>query len=160
MSASVRRIVTGHDQAGKAIFVEDEATPYVWEAPDGGPVFELWRHAHRPDNSGAYVDPIGPEIELPPPALGSVCRIVEFTPTVDGEPVYLHRTPSLDYSYVISGDIYAVLDDEERLMRTGDVLVQRGTNHGWHNRSGEPCRVLFVLIGAEPLDLPELSSPR
>ena len=60
----------------------------------------------------------------------------------------MHRTPSLDYAYVIDGEIVAVLDQGEALMRAGDVLIQRGTNHAWVNRSAKACKVLFVLIDA------------
>ncbi|WJJ92553.1 cupin domain-containing protein [Neopusillimonas aromaticivorans] len=63
----------------------------------------------------------------------------------------MHRTHSIDYAIVISGEIYALMDDGETLMRPGDVLVQRGTNHGWSNRSDAPALVAFVLIDAEPV---------
>lgn len=153
MTAEIRRIVTGHDAGGRAIVVEDGPNPHVWTAPDGGPVFELWQHAGVPDNSGDYVDPVPASAALHPPAGGAVFRVVDFPPKGDDEQIYLHRTASLDYCCVLQGSISAVLDHgEERVMRTGDVLVQRGTNHGWRNRSGEVCRVLFVLIDAEPLD--------
>lgn len=151
MTTEPRRIVTGHDAEGKAIFVADGPTPNVWEAPDGGPVFELWSHTGTPNNSTEYVDPILGTSSFPPPPKGSVFRIVDFAPRGPGETVHMHRTSSLDYCYVIEGSIVAVLDDEERVMNAGDVLVQRGTNHGWRNESGAPCRVLFVLIDAEPL---------
>jgi len=55
----------------------------------------------------------------------------------------------IDYALVISGEIWAVMDTEERLMRTGDIIVQRGTNHAWRNRTEDPCLVLFVQCGAE-----------
>lgn len=146
-----RRVVTGHDADGTAIFVADGPTPNVWEAPDGGPVFELWNHAGIPDNSGDFVDPILGPASFPPPPRGSVLRIVDFAPRAPGDVVHMHRTPSLDYCYVIEGTIVAIVDDEERVMNAGDVLIQRGTNHGWRNESGAPCRVLFVLIDAEPI---------
>ncbi len=62
-----------------------------------------------------------------------------------------HKTASLDYAIVLSGEIYALLDEGEVLLRAGDVLIQRGTNHAWSNRTGEPARVAFVLIDAHPL---------
>ena len=151
MTKGHRRVVTGHDAGGKAVFVADGPTPNVWEAPDGGPVFELWKHAGRPENASGFADPIVGPVTLPPPPGGSTLRIVEFAPRAAGEQPHMHRTPSLDYCYVIEGTIVAVLDDEERELSAGDVLVQRGTNHGWRNESGRPCRVLFVLIDAEPL---------
>jgi quercetin dioxygenase-like cupin family protein len=151
MANEQRRIVTGHDADGRAVVVADGPTPNVWEAPDGGPVYELWKHAGLPDNSGGFTDPILGEVSFPPPARGSVLRIVDFAPRASDDAIHMHRTPSLDYCYVIEGTIVAVLDEEERVMTAGDVLIQRGTNHGWRNESGAPCRVLFVLIDAEPL---------
>jgi uncharacterized cupin superfamily protein len=58
----------------------------------------------------------------------------------------MHRTESVDYALILEGEIYLVLDQEERLMRQGDFLVERGTSHAWANRSGKPCKILFVLI--------------
>ena len=58
----------------------------------------------------------------------------------------MHRTETVDYALVLEGEIYIVLDKEEKLMKQGDFLVERGTNHAWSNRSGKPCKMLFVLI--------------
>jgi len=151
MTGNQRRIVTGHDAAGRAVFVADGQTPNVWEAPDGGPVYELWNHVGMPDNSGALVDPILGPVSFPPPARGSVLRIVDFAPRAEGDLVHMHRTASLDYCYIIDGSIVAIVDDDERTMNAGDVLIQRGTNHGWRNESDASCKVLFVLIDAEPV---------
>ncbi|QDZ13596.1 cupin domain-containing protein [Humibacter ginsenosidimutans] len=151
MTAEQRRLVTGHDENGTAVFVADGPTPNVWEAPDGGPVYELWKAADRAENAADFVDSILGETQFPPPAGGSVFRIVDFAPREPGEQIHMHRTPSLDYCYIIDGTIVAVLDDEERVLSAGDVLVQRGTNHGWRNESGKPCKVLFVLIDTDPI---------
>jgi quercetin dioxygenase-like cupin family protein len=151
MTHAQRRIVTGHDADGRAIFVADGPTPNVWEAPDGGPVFELWNHAGTPDNAGPFDDPILAGHSFPPPPRGSVFRIVDFAPRGAAEQIHMHRTSSLDYCYVVAGSIVAVVDDDERTLTAGDVLIQRGTNHGWRNESGAICRVLFVLIDALPL---------
>jgi quercetin dioxygenase-like cupin family protein len=62
-----------------------------------------------------------------------------------------HKTSSVDYAIVLSGEIYALMDEGEVLLRAGDVLVQRGTNHAWSNRTDEPARLAFVLIDAEPV---------
>ena len=61
----------------------------------------------------------------------------------------MHTTDTIDYAIVLAGELYAVMDDGEELMRAGDVLVQRGTNHAWSNRSGETARIAFVLIDGE-----------
>lgn len=81
-------------------------------------------------------------------ANGTVFRIVEFAP---GNAPRLHRTDSIDYAVVISGEIDMELDDEVVHLRAGDVLVQRGTIHNWLNRGDEPCRIAFVLIDAKPV---------
>jgi len=62
-----------------------------------------------------------------------------------------HKTSSVDYAIVLSGEIYAMMDEGEVLLRAGDVLVQRGTHHAWSNRTDEPARLAFVLIDAEPV---------
>lgn len=146
----IRRIVTGHDEDGRAVFVEDSPCQHAVPITGGVVTNEFWQQSGTPDNSGEYADPIADHVTIAPRTSGSLFRIVEFPgdPSVDP---YLHRTASLDYCCVLDGEIFAVLDDEERLMRAGDVLVQRGTNHSWANRSGGPCRVLFVLLDAKPL---------
>ena len=63
-----------------------------------------------------------------------------------------HQTDTVDYALVLEGEVYAVLDEDETLMRAGDVLIQRGTHHAWSNRSDKPCRMAFILIDAERLD--------
>jgi quercetin dioxygenase-like cupin family protein len=142
----VRRIVTGHDGDGKAIFLEDDDCRFV---RNYGPVVttNLWQTGSAPaDNSG---DMFNGSAGIQPPPLGSVFRIIEFPPT---EQVVMHRTATLDYAIVLDGEIHAVLDDgAEKLMHPGEVLIQRGTNHGWWNRSAGPSRVLFVLLDAEPI---------
>ena len=64
----------------------------------------------------------------------------------------MHRTRSLDYAIVLSGEIWAIMDDGETRLVGGDMLVQRGTNHAWANRSDEPCIIAFVLIDAKPVE--------
>jgi len=147
-----RRVVTGHDDQGRAVFVEDAPCPHALPTKGEVITLELWQHAGPPDNRTDYKDPIGPVVSIPPPADGSVFRIVEF-PSDPAVVPYLHRTASLDYCIVLEGEISAVLDDEERLMAPGDILIQRGTNHSWANRSGQPALVLFVLIDAPPLNM-------
>ena len=113
-------------------------------------------------------------MSLEPPRNGSIFRIVEFPPDAAGggfdraasframgashtmdpdasrHPA-MHRTDTVDYAIVLSGEIWALMDEGETLMRAGDTLVQRGTNHAWSNRSVEPCVVVFVLVSAAPL---------
>jgi len=67
----------------------------------------------------------------------------------DGPHPGMHETDTIDYAIVMSGEIWAIMDKGETLLKTGDILMQRGTSHGWSNRSGEYCRVAFVLVEAK-----------
>lgn len=149
-----RRIVTGHDANGNAIFLEDKICENTF-CMGGNPDFvstELWRTSTSPvDNSGTYADP-SKDFELSPVQDGNVFRILEIPPLhVQGsvsEPL-AHRTPSLDYAIVLKGEAVAILENGvETIMHEGDVLIQRGTIHAWDNRSQVPAVILFVLCGA------------
>jgi Cupin domain len=149
-----RRLVTGVDPDGKAVFVEDGESSSIQTVADTSTfvVTNLWQHTEVPvDNNGAADDGLGGDVALNPPPGGSVFRMVEFPPDTDwkanGVADQVHATPSLDYALVLEGEIWAVLDEEERLMGPGDVLVQRGTRHAWSNRSDKQAVVAFVLIG-------------
>jgi mannose-6-phosphate isomerase-like protein (cupin superfamily) len=136
---------------------------------------QLWMTDQTPVRVSNEPDPTSRPLKLEPPKNGSVIRIVEFGPEgewldqIDAEATkvawgaigtntastnrdgkakhpFMHRTQSVDYCYVLEGEIYLVLDSEEVLMRQGDFAVERGTNHAWANRSGKPCKLLFVLI--------------
>jgi quercetin dioxygenase-like cupin family protein len=78
-------------------------------------------------------------------------RGARVTPERSAKDPGFHVTDTVDYAVCLEGEIWAVLDEQETLMRPGDVLIQRGTYHAWSNRSDRPCRMLFVLIDAEPL---------
>lgn len=149
-----RRIITGHDNMGKAIFTEDTVCPHInclFNMSDHTNT-EFWRTTEMPvDNSGAADDHLG-EKGLVPPCNGIVFRALEFPPACERlSKVVMHRTPTLDFAYVVKGEVYAVMDEDETLMKAGDVLIQRGTSHGWINRSNEACVILFVLIDAKEL---------
>ena len=176
----VRRIVTGHDAQGRSIIQSDAASPHAM-ALAGVETFgvtDLWKTASAPaDNTGA-ADPCGLPITLAPQPSGTVLRLVEFPPDKDyigkwkREEAFasmgksgahaidasaarheaMHRTASVDYAFVIEGEIWAVLDAAETLMKAGDFLIQRGTNHAWSNRSDRTALVGFVLIDAKPLE--------
>lgn len=155
----VRRIVTGHDAHGKSVFLEDGPTPQREERSNARVRYhELWNTEGSPAPIHA-VEPHEPNdrpLQLPPPPGGTILRIIDVHPgnhkgmalRDDGRTSAMHRTRTIDYAVVLDGDIVAVLDDDERLMSTGDVLIQRGTDHAWENRSDRSCRMLFVLIDA------------
>lgn len=65
---------------------------------------------------------------------------------------FMHRTETIDYGIVLEGELTLILDRDETVVRTGDIVIQRGTNHGWANRSGKPCRIAFILIDGEFTD--------
>ena len=130
----------------------------------------LWVTDESPaDNSGS-ADRAEREIGVAPPPRGSIFRVVDFPPAAEVGAVdnaamlremgiaggragarhaTMHRTRSIDYAVVISGEIDMLLDDSEVHLEAGDTLVQRGTNHAWVNRGKESCRIAFVLIDAE-----------
>ena len=94
------------------------------------------------DTGPVDTGPDGPPSVAPAPN-GTVIRINELPPGA-GSP--MHRTQTVDYGIVLDGEVVLVLDDSETVLRAGDVVVQRGTNHRWENRSGATARVAFVLI--------------
>lgn len=150
-----RRLVTGLNVEGRSTIVSDEQCPHVQVIAET-PTFamtDFWRHEQFPVvNAGPADDGLGGPVAISPPGTGSVFRIVEFPPDDhwdDGEGVrarMFHSTPSLDYAIVLRGSIWSVMDADERELTAGDVLIQRGTNHFWSNRSELPCLVAFVLI--------------
>ncbi|MGQ4619383.1 cupin domain-containing protein [Nocardia sp. R7R-8] len=152
--------MTGVDSEGRSVFISDSDSPSVQVVADT-PTFvvtNLWRHDLVPvDNHTVVDDGLDGAVALDPPAGGSVFRIVEFPPDSDwrdrpgGPSDQVHATPSLDYALVLEGDIWAVLDGDERLLHSGDVLIQRGTRHAWSNRTDRPAIVAFTLIGGTAL---------
>lgn len=168
--APIRRIITGHDANGRAIIVSDENCPHA--DPILGQEYlattEMWVTAVPADNN-IPGDPVTLPHRVPPPEGGAVFRVVEFPPDKDfratlrsdqqlvagssGAPgkQMLHRTRSVDFVVVMAGEIWCVMDEGEVLMRAGDVMIQRGTNHDWQNRGDKPARVAFTLIDALPL---------
>lgn len=149
----VRRVVTGHDPTGLAkVLIDAPATNAKHPSP--GLVSTLiWSS----DATPAPI-PVGEDIEdygarilgTAPPRRGTRFAVIDFPP---GNRPHMHRTESLDYVVVIEGEIDMEMDDSCVTLRQGDVMVQRGTNHAWANRSGRRARVAFVLIDAEPLGI-------
>jgi quercetin dioxygenase-like cupin family protein len=147
-----RRVVTGHDGDGVSVFTADGPVPVVRTAPDGALFYEIWGTGAAPAPiTAAAPDPTLGALTVPPPPDGTKIRINEFPPGV-ASPV--HRTQSVDYGIVLSGEVVLVLDDSETVLRAGDVVVQRGTSHRWENRSADSARMAFILIdGAFTADL-------
>ena len=172
----VRRVITGHDAQGRSIFVSDGDAPNVKEMPSfpGLALTDLWETKGAPASNEGSADAAARPVHLEPPKNGTIVRIVEFPPdstrpqNSDGAAGFkaigaghaqdkhssdpmMHRTGTVDYIIVLKGEIYAIMDEGEKLLRAGDVLIQRGTNHSWSVRSNEPCIVAAILVNAKPL---------
>ena len=146
MSAAPRRIVTGHDASGKSVVLSDGPNPKMLDI--GSAAFhEVWFTDATPTPIAASEDePTNRPVRTPPPAGGVAVRFTEMAP---GAQAPMHRTESVDVGVVLEGETWLLLDDgSETLMRTGDVCVQRGTNHAWANRSDRPARMVFAMIDA------------
>ena len=139
-----RRVVTGHDERGVSVFLSDGPVPVVRTAPDGAYFCEIWSTDAMPAPVAATEDdPTLGALTVPPSANGTKVRINEFPP---GAVSPVHRTQSVDYGIVLSGEVVLVLDDSETVLRAGDVAVQRGTNHRWENRQPDTARMAFILV--------------
>ena len=148
MAMQIRRIVTGHNTGGKAVVAIDDVLEFGGSRPGTG-ARVIWTSTGFPvDNSGLIDAKDGASSTTL--ANGTVFRIVEFGP---GNAPRMHRTDSIDYAVVMSGEIDMELDDGATVhIKQGDVLVQRGTIHNWVNRGVEPCRIAFILIDATPVE--------
>ena len=145
MSFNVRRVVTGHDENGKARVLIDGPTENVISRREGQNSTVIWATDQRDPDLGELNDISGPIRQTVMPD-GTVFRISRLEPGVAPR---MHRTESLDYAVVVSGEIDMELDDGEVVrLRAGDALVQRGTVHNWINNGTEPCVIAFVLIAA------------
>lgn len=175
MLKPVRRIVTGFNKAGRSVVVADGDAPNVLPAL-ATPKMNLtllWRTTGAPARyEEDETAPAGLRVPTAPQQRGgTVFRIADFPPdaelgdlnqvdmarhgvqvSAEGRKrhVLFHTTDTVDYAIVLQGEIWAVLDEDEVLMKEGDVLIQRGTGHAWSNRSDKVCRVAFILIDAEP----------
>lgn len=147
MSEKPRRIVTGHDDAGHSMVMINEET-VLKKAMRPGVSSSLlwWTDAVPASNEGRQdvaAEATGTTVEN-----GVVFRLVQYDPGVAPR---RHRTSSIDYAVVLSGEIDLELDKETVTLRAGDVLVQRGSIHNWINRGDQPALVAFVLVAAKPV---------
>lgn len=172
----IHRVVTGHDEQGKAIVTASGPLPTVVEvaAIPGTAFHEVWSTTATPAPIANGPDPTLGPLALAPPAGGTRIRFVDIPPDTpeflargatrmkeafaqvgdahastlksDSPHPLMHRTETIDYGILIEGELTLILDDSELALRPGSVVVQRGTNHAWANRSGKPCRILFVLL--------------
>ncbi len=187
MAGFIRRIVTGHDQRGKAIVISDGLVERVYTNPvrPGHRSSDIWETSGMPVAiSREQPDPVA-QVNNFISRSGVKIRISELEPEPEsvrnltpekaaewykqsGHPTsssfgkggrhpLMHRTETLDYAVVLEGEMTLVMDDQEILLKTGDVVVQRGTNHAWSNRSTKRVRMLYILIdGVFDSELKEL----
>ena len=147
----IRRVVTGHDGNHVAKVISDGPATNAKAGASGATSTLIWSTDSTPADCaiGEDIEDFGARaIGTPPPENGSRFAVITFPP---GNPGRMHRTETIDYVVVISGEIDMDMDDSTVKLKAGDVLVQRATNHAWVNRSNEPARVAFVLIDAKPL---------
>ncbi|WOO39673.1 cupin domain-containing protein [Rubellicoccus peritrichatus] len=146
MSLNIRRVVTGHDANGKPVVLIDDRGEHSASWRPQMEQQQLWTTTDLPvalqeDGEDKGARQVGTTIDG-----GSIFKVVEFGPGVAPR---IHRTDSIDYGVVLSGEIDMDLGDDTVVHLTaGDVLVQRATIHNWINRGTEPCRMAFVLISA------------
>ncbi|HEY3917847.1 MAG TPA: cupin domain-containing protein [Stellaceae bacterium] len=170
-SRGVRRVVTEEDAGGRSRIVADARVPAlsVPERP-GYDVSNIWVTRDTPASIGA-ADQTAAHQGVLPPDHGTVLRVIDYPPEatdpaerrrqlaatfgalypdaehrIDDKHPGMHRTATIDYAIVLEGEITAVMDTGETVLRAGDILIQRGTSHAWANRSGKPARMCFVLI--------------
>ena len=145
---NIRRVVTAHDGGGKAIVAIDEISRDVVSFRPGATIANIWSTEGFPADNAGRADR-AKEITGTTRDNGTVFRVIEYGPGVTPRN---HRTNSIDYAVVLSGEIDMELDAEVVTLRAGDVLVQRGTIHNWVNRYDAPCVIAFVLIDARPVE--------
>ena len=153
--APVRRIVTGFDAAGRATIQSDGVPPRVYTMPGNGPtIYEVWSTRQGPARLGG--EPDGQPDGIPtlaPSGNRTRIRVLDFLPegrdgaASSGQPP-LPVSGSIDYCIVLLGEMTLIYDGTATAVRTGDIVVQRGTQHAWVNRSGRLCRVAFILVDA------------
>jgi quercetin dioxygenase-like cupin family protein len=147
MDLKIRRVVTGHDKNGKAIVLYDEIGKEVSSGRPGATACVVWSTEGFPINNDGSSDEakrkVGTTLDN-----GTVFRVVRFDPGVAARN---HRTDSIDYAVVMSGEIDMDVDGVVVHLKAGDILVQRGTIHNWINHGKEPCMIAFSLIAAKPV---------
>jgi quercetin dioxygenase-like cupin family protein len=145
MPLNVRRVVTGHNRDGKSVILSDGPAPQFHVRP----IFaEVWNTEGSPTRVAAVEEhePNERSLQLGPPPQGSIIRVVVMPA---GHRSAMHRTRTVDYGIVLEGEVYLVMEGSETLLHPGDIVVQRGTNHAWDNRSDALARMVFILLAAE-----------
>jgi quercetin dioxygenase-like cupin family protein len=148
MAFKIRRVVTGHDENGRAVVTIDETCRHVTSRRPNHASCVIWSTGEFPADNSTDADGSAREVATTDPN-GTVFRVIEYAPGVAPRN---HRTESIDYAVVISGEIDMEMDGTTLHLAAGDVLVQRGTIHNWVNRGAAPCVIAFVLVAAKPVE--------
>ena len=148
MALQVRRVITGHDATGRATVMVDEIAKHTFVGRPGATGINVWTTEGFPANNDGADDAGLRKVGTTVPN-GTIFRILEFAP---GLAPRNHRTDSIDYIIVLSGEIDMELDDTVVHLKAGDVMVQRGTIHNWVNRGTEPCLLAVILIAAKSVE--------
>ncbi|HMG59664.1 MAG TPA: cupin domain-containing protein [Burkholderiales bacterium] len=149
----IRRVVTGHDANRTAKVLIDAAASNKRISKSGGVSTLIWCTDRTPADIsvGENIEDMGARmLGTPPPPNGTRFTVNDIPPGRSGP---MHRTETIDYVIVLSGEIDMETDDSTIKLKAGDVLVQRGTNHAWINHGTEPARVAFILVDAKPLGI-------
>jgi len=172
----MRRVVTGHDKSGQSVFLQDGLAKNIKEMDSmpGLALTDLWETTGAPASNEGKEDAAKRPVRLEPPKGGTIVRIVEFPPDsawrdkADANAAFnsigaghakdksnadpmMHKTATVDYIIVLKGQIYAIMEKGETLLKEGDILIQRGTNHSWSVRGKKPCVVAAILVSAKPV---------
>lgn len=149
---ATRRVVTGHEAQGRSVVASDAPVPHVRVLP-GAKFDEVWTTGDATPSLAPMPEdePTSPAASIGPSGEGgSVLRVIEFAPSSAGGRISpMHRTRTVDYGIVLEGEMVLILSDSEVVLRAGDVVIQRATDHAWENRSGQPAKMAFILIGAQ-----------
>lgn len=173
----IRRVVTGHGEDGKSKIIMDSDATSVKEmaAFEGLGMTDLWETKTMPASNAGNEDAGDREVILEPTKSGTIFRVVEFPPdkswkgneaeskaafeaigaghakSTTSTDAMMHKTDTVDYLFVLKGEIWAVMEEGETCLKQGDVMIQRGTMHSWSVRTDEPCLLGVVLVSADPV---------
>jgi mannose-6-phosphate isomerase-like protein (cupin superfamily) len=175
VAPQIRRVVTGKDANGKAVALFDGAADTVLTRKELGTTNTLlWVTDSTPADVSSTTDAAKHKVGVEPPPNGTIFRVIEFAPQKEIVADYdarlriirgiglapegpsrehprdpgMHRTKTIDYALILSGEIDMLLDDSEVHLKAGDAVVQRATNHAWVNRGSQPCMVAFIIVDA------------
>jgi quercetin dioxygenase-like cupin family protein len=149
----IRRVVTGHDGKNIAKVIIEGPAANTKTPRQGVASTLMWSSDSMPVDIaiGEHIEDMGARIlGTAPPENGSRFIVMEFQPGIVSE---MHRTETIDYIAVLSGEIEMDMDDSTVTLRAGDIMVQRGTNHAWANRGKESARIAIVLLDAKPIGI-------